>query len=202
MGFVEFHNAKDSHIWDKFREGNSSAFEMIYEQHIKVLANYGNRMSQDKDMVKDAIQDMFVDLWRNKENLGPTDSIKFYLIKAFRRNLVKKIVSAKKFESQDDVHVRFDGSFELAHDISIMSAEIEEIKLNELNKQLDRISPRQKEALFLRFYSGLNYTEISKTMGINQQSAYNMVFRALEILRERMALTLFTILPMIFMTFN
>jgi RNA polymerase sigma factor (sigma-70 family) len=202
MGFVEFYNAKDSHIWDKFREGNSSAFEMIYERHIKVLANYGNRMSQDKDMVKDAIQDMFVDLWRNKENLGPTDSIKFYLIKAFRRNLVKKIVAAKKFESQDDVHGTIDGSFELAHDISIMLAEIEESKLNELNKQLDRISPRQKEALFLRFYSGLNYTEISKTMGINQQSAYNMVFRALEILRERMALTLSTILPMIFMTFN
>ena len=202
MGFVEFYNAKDSHIWDKFREGNSNAFEMIYERHIKVLANYGNRMSHDKAMVKDAIQDMFVDLWRNKENLGQTDSIKFYLIKAFRRNLVKKIVAAKKFESQDDVHGTFDGSFELAHDISMMLAEIEESKLNELNKQLDRISPRQKEALFLRFYSGLNYTEISKTMGINQQSAYNMVFRALEILRERMALALSTILPMIFMTFN
>lgn len=194
MGFVEFYNAKDSHIWDKFREGNTSAFEMIYERHIKVLANYGNRMSGDAEMVKDAIQDMFVDLWRNRITLGSTDSIKFYLIKAFRRNLIKKIVTAKKSDAHVDVHSTFDGSFELAHDISIIQMEIEESKLNELNTQLDNLSPRQKETLFLRFYSGLNYTEISKTMGIRQQSAYNMVFRALEILRERMAHTFSSIL--------
>jgi len=202
MGFVEFHNVKDSHIWDKFREGNMSAFEIIYERNINVLANYGNRMCQDEDMVKDAIQDMFVDLWRNRINLGVTESIKFYLIKAFRRNLVKKIIVAKKLDTHNEAHGTFNGAFELAHDLSMISTEIEKSKLNELSKQLDNIPHRQKEALFLRFYSGLNYTEISKTMGINQQSAYNMVFRGLGILRERMTLTVSTIISFLTVYFN
>ncbi|MCG8309185.1 MAG: sigma-70 family RNA polymerase sigma factor [Cytophagales bacterium] len=189
MGFVEFHNVNDSQIWDKFRKGNVSAFEMIYERNINMLSNYGNRMSRDKDMVKDAVQDMFVDLWRNRANLGPTDSIKYYLIKAFRRNLVKKIAAARKFDSQEEVKTEYEGSFDLAHDESLIAAEIERSKRNELNEQLEKISPRQKEALFLRFYGGLDYAEISETMGINQQSAYNMVFRALELLRERMVLS-------------
>ncbi len=194
MGFVEFHKAKDSYIWDKFRDGNTSAFEIIYERHINFLANYGNRMCSNQEMVKDAIQDLFVDLWRNRSNLGNTESIKFYLAKAYRRNLIKKIVSANKFNQQIDSFESVNYGFELSHEISIIDAEIEEEKLTQLNKSLNKLPPRQKEALFLRFYSGLNYSEISEILEVNPQSAYNLVYRALEILRERMAYKLTTIL--------
>ena len=202
MGFVEFYNAKDSYIWEKFREGSTSAFEIIYERHVNILANYGNRMCQNEEIVKDAIQDMYIDLWRNKKNLSSTDSILFYLLKAFRRNLVKKIVASKKHHSHLNICEAENEYFELAHDDSIIAAEIEKSKLQELHKQLNALAPRQKEALFLRFYTGLNYTEISKTMGINQQSAYNMVFRALELLKERMPVVATMLLLMQISTSN
>jgi RNA polymerase sigma factor (sigma-70 family) len=187
MGFVEFHNASDKHIWDKFREGNPSAFEIMYERNINVLANYGKRMCSDTDLVKDAIQDMFIDLWRNHANLSSTDSIKYYLIKAFRRNLIKKINSAKKLDAHNENSSFFDGTFELSHELVMVESEIESEKLDLLNSMLNNLPPRQKEAVFLRFYGGLNYTEISDAMGINQQSAHNMVFRALEVLRDKMS---------------
>ena len=187
MGFVEFHNASDKHIWDKFREGNPSAFEIMYERNINVLANYGKRMCSDTDLVKDAIQDMFIDLWRNHANLSSTDSIKYYLIKAFRRNLIKKINSAKKLDAHNENSSFFDGTFELSHELVMVESEIESEKLDLLNSMLNNLPPRQKEAVFLRFYGGFNYTEISDAMGINQQSAHNMVFRALEVLRDKMS---------------
>ncbi len=196
MGFVEFHNASDKHIWDKFREGNPSAFEIMYERNINVLANYGKRMSGDTDMIKDAIQDMFVDIWRNRTNLNSTESIKYYLIKAFRRNLIKKINAAKKLDAHDENTAGFDGAFELSHDLVLVQSEIETERLDLLNSLLNNLPSRQKEAVFLRFYGGLNYTEISETMGINQQSAHNMVFRALEVLRDKMSCN-FTVLLMI-----
>lgn len=186
MGFVEFYNADDTYIWKKFRAGNPSAFEIIYERNINILANYGKRICSDEEMAKDAIHDVFVDLWRNRENLGDANSIKYYLLKAYRRNLIKKIVAAKKLNSHEDNIGNYTGAFELSPEISIIETEIEEEKLAQLDKLLNKLPPRQKEALFLRFYGGLNYSEISKIMGVNQQSAYNMVFRALEVLRERM----------------
>lgn len=187
MGFVEFYNADDVYIWEKFRVGNPSAFEIIYERNINVLANYGKRICSDEEMVKDSIHDMFVDLWKNRKNLGDAHSIKYYLLKAYRRKLIKKIVAAKKMNSLEDSFGTYSGGFELSHEISIIGAEIEEEKLAQLDKLLNELAPRPKEALFLRFYGGLNYSEISEIMGVNQQSAYNMVFRALEVLRERMA---------------
>ena len=190
MGHMEFYKAKDTQIWDEFRVGNSNAFEIIYERNIKILANYGKRICSDDEMVKDAIQDLFIDLWRSKANLQTTESIKFYLIKAYRRNLIKKIVASKKLETHDDTHGAYNGQFELSHEISIIEAELVEEMLGQLNSSLNGLPSRQKEALFLRFYTGLNYTEISRIMEVNQQSAYNMVFRALEVLREKMAYAL------------
>lgn len=198
MDVVEIYSATDFKIWEKFREGNWKAFGIIYERHIQMLANYGKRMSPDEDLVKDAIQDMFMDLWRNKENLSPTDSIKFYLIKALRRNLVKKIVTSKKFVVQDaSERSSQPGEFELSHELSLIELEIEKEKLAQLNESLNALPSRQKEALFLRFYSGLNYDEISQILDINLQSAYNMVFRGLETLRKTMKYTFTAIIPML-----
>jgi RNA polymerase sigma-70 factor (ECF subfamily) len=185
MGFVEFHNAKDSYIWDKFLEGNSSAFEILYERNVSLLANYGKRICQDKEMVKDAIQDVYVDLWRNRSNLGRTDSIKYYLLKALRRNLVKKLVAAKNADVKNYSAKAESEVFENSHDFTLMTLEFESEKISQVNDLLDSLPARQKEAIFLRFYNGLNFTEISSIMGINQQSAYNMVFRAIESLREK-----------------
>jgi len=186
MGFIEFHNADDKYIWNRFLEGSDSAFEIIYERHIKILANYGRRMHKDDELVKDAIQDMFVDVWKNRGNLGPTDSIKFYLLKAFRRNLIRKIKASKRFVSENGIYNAFDGFFEISHDFAIIKTEIEKETLDQLNQIINALPDRQKEAIFLRFYGGLNYHEISETMGINQQSAHNMVFKALSELRKKM----------------
>lgn len=193
MGYMEFYKASDTHIWNEFRGGNANAFEIIYIRNIKILANYGKRICIDDELVKDAIQDLFIDLWRNKANLGSTESIKYYLIKAYRRNLVKKIVASKKFQAHEDSHGTYHGTFELSYEISIIETELEEEKLNQLDRLLNNLPPRQKEALFLRFYTGLNYTEISKIMAVNQQSAYNMVFRAMEMLREKMTYPISTL---------
>lgn len=46
------------------------------------------------------------------------------------------------------------------------------------------LSPRQKEAIYLKFVSNLSYEEISKVMQMNYQSARNLVFRGLEKLRQ------------------
>lgn len=186
MGFVEFYKAKDAHIWDEFRLGNSNAFEIIYERHISILANYGRRICADDDMVKDAVHDLFIDLWNKKTNLGPTDSIKFYLLKAYRRNLVKKIVESKKLDAHNESIGSYDGAFELSHEFNIIEGEIEEENLSNLNKSLTELPPRIKEALFLKFRNGLNYAEISKIMEVNQQSSYNLIFKGIQILKEKM----------------
>lgn len=58
-------------------------------------------------------------------------------------------------------------------------------------KSLLTLSPRQKEAIYLKFVSDLSYVDLSKVMKLNYQSARNLVFRGLEKLRESYPKSLF-----------
>lgn len=178
-----FQDADDKILWNRFREGNSDAFEIIYQRCISKLANYGRRLCWDDELVKDAIHDLFLDLWKNRQNLGPTDSIEFYVIKAYRRNLIKKLETTRRW-----ANVKVEGpNFELSFEEKLIKSEHRQEQLEQLKEKLNTLSERHKEAVFLKFYWGLSYSKIAVIMGVNAQSANNMVFRAMKKLRKKMS---------------
>ena len=81
-GFAHsFENLSEKQLWQLFKNGSEDAYAFIYHKYFHVLYNYGRQFSDSKEGVKDCIQDLFVEIWDRKENLGDTDSIKFYLFK-------------------------------------------------------------------------------------------------------------------------
>lgn len=92
----------DSELWQKFREGSEDAYASIYEKFSPVLFSYGYRLSQDEDLVKDCIQDLFVNLWLSRRKLGATDSIKFYLFRSLRREIFRQGNNQKSYPHHDE----------------------------------------------------------------------------------------------------
>ena len=82
---------QDNKIWEDFKKGDKDALSQIYYQNVDLLFRYGNKFCTDREFVKDTIQDLFFDLIRTRHGLGVTDNIRFYLIKAFRRRLFRKL---------------------------------------------------------------------------------------------------------------
>lgn len=58
------------------------------------------------------------------------------------------------------------------------------LQKHKLQKALEKISPRQRESIYLRFIQELDYEEIGTILEINYQSAKNLVSRTLIKLRE------------------
>nr|GFC66022.1 hypothetical protein [Tanacetum cinerariifolium] len=52
---------------------------------------------------------------------------------------------------------------------------------------LNRLSKRQREALYLKFFDGFAYERIAEVMGLNTQSVRNLIFNALQVLRKVLA---------------
>src|ERR1700685_3446958 len=75
--------------WSQFKEGDRDAFSAIYQQHICQLITYGLKLCPDEDLLKDQIQELFVELWHSRNNLAPVRSVKFYLFKALRYKLIR-----------------------------------------------------------------------------------------------------------------
>ncbi|MEQ9287162.1 MAG: sigma-70 family RNA polymerase sigma factor [Cyclobacteriaceae bacterium] len=78
----------DVQLWGAFKDGNESAFITIYNTYFPMLYRYGFQYTKDKALIKDAIQDLFVELRQKRKRLSHTTSIKLYLYKSIRRKIL------------------------------------------------------------------------------------------------------------------
>src|SRR5665648_1258171 len=70
----------DTKLWEDFKNSEKYALTHIYYLYADPLFRYGKKFSSDNELVKDAIQDLFFDLIRTRDKLGPTDHIYFCLL--------------------------------------------------------------------------------------------------------------------------
>src|SRR3954469_24166231 len=80
----------DSIIWQSLKAGDRNSFGQIYQLHFKSLYEYGMRLLNNSDLVKDYIHDLFVKIWLNKSNLGEVKNVKSYLLISLRGAIYNK----------------------------------------------------------------------------------------------------------------
>ena len=177
----EYQVNSDTNLWNDFIKGDEDAFRLIYNNHVQTLFNFGCNFTHDKELVKDCIHDVFIDLSKYRSKLGPTDNIKLYLFKSLKHGIVRSLNKGKLFSAIDNENIPF--NYPVLSDDNQSEDEFEE-QHQHLQTSLETLTSRQKEAIFLKFVSGLSYEELSGVMKLNYQSARNLVFRGLEKLRE------------------
>jgi RNA polymerase sigma factor (sigma-70 family) len=172
----------NSLVWDEFRAGNESAFIQIYQDYFDKLYEYGMRIVRNEDLVKDAIQEMFIDLRKNRSHLGNTSSIKFYLFKCIKRKIIKEEGKWNgTLENLDHFHYF---QFEYSHEQHLIDQQIEVEKQKKLNVAIQNLSPRKREIIYYFYHEGLSYLQIQELMGFdNIKSARNLIYKALNLLK-------------------
>ena len=171
----------DFELWQKFREGSEDAYASIYEKFSPVLFNYGYRLIADEDLVKDCIQDLFVNLWQSRQKLSPTDSIRFYLFRSLRREIFHKSNDQKRWQDHDTVVLT---GQEPSFEDQWIREEEDQHRNEVLSRTFSNLSVRQREIIFFRFFENMDFEEISTLMEITPRAAYKLVYRALDAIRN------------------
>jgi RNA polymerase sigma factor (sigma-70 family) len=170
----------DLATWNFFRSGSSEAFSLIYQFHFKNLFNYGKKLTQDICLVEDSIHDVFIDLWSKRENLNDTDSIRFYLYKCLRRKIVKS-VSKNTQEVLDENNSLY---FSLPVEDEIISKETAKEQSIQLRNNFHKLTRRQREALYLKYYRNLDIQEMVSLLSLDLKSTYNLISKGKVNLRQ------------------
>lgn len=174
----------DAQLWELFKAGDKKAFDIIYDRLFQPLCGYGDKICEDKNLVEDVIQDLFISLWTRRGNLGGTDSIKFYLFRCLRRMLIRRMQQEEKRNSPYSSASRTNFQLELsAKAPSVAISEEEEERKQILSQALHKLTDRQREAIYLKFYNNLSFQEVAEVMEIEVRSVYNLVGRTIDILR-------------------
>ena len=180
-----FEGISDEALWKMFRKGDDGAFVFIYRNYIDALFNIGIQYTRNEALVKDCLQDFFVDLREKKHNLGETDNIKLYLFKSFRRRIVAVKQKESRFVFQDALKETF--AIEFAIDQKIMNSQFAEHQLQSLKTALEQLSSKERQIIYFYFYQNLSYTEIAEVLNYDHvSSARRSVYKILKKLRDFM----------------
>jgi RNA polymerase sigma factor (sigma-70 family) len=178
-------------LWNDFRKGDLEAFTKLYRKYLRPLYNYGKKICTNNAFVEDCIQDLFVELWKNKAQLNATESPKYYLFKSLRRKIFRELSGNKLLFEVITEEYNFEITLSAETDL-IYTQHLSEQQLH-LQKALEALTKRQREAIFLRFYENLSYEEVASIMSLELRSTYNLISKAIDALKRSAPYSLLTL---------
>ncbi len=176
-------NSSDIALWNQLRSGDEEAFSSLFERYYSTLVNYGKTLMTGEDRVKDCVQDVFVDIWTYRYKLNEAIVVKAYLLSSVRKRIARLHHREHIFSN-----IKHIDSLEFLFDFSIedrlIADETTAKKVEQLNKSINQLSDRQKEAIYLRYHQGLTVDQVAEVLNLNYQSTKNLLHRAILQLRK------------------
>lgn len=176
----------DSQQWVAMKSGDPVALETLYKLYSGPLYNYGSKFTGDKDLIKECIQELFVNLWTRRDFISHPSDVKNYLFKSFRLAVFKKAAFISKNDEYVDTEI-YPFTVSLSTEDDLIAGEENENLKQRLHNTISSLTDRQKEAIFLKFYENLSYDEIAEVMGISIKGTYKLMARSLGFLRDNLS---------------
>ncbi|MBA0883562.1 sigma-70 family RNA polymerase sigma factor [Flavobacterium sp. BBQ-18] len=165
------------------KAGDEKAFSTLFKKYYSYLIQYGNTFSPFSEKIQDCVQDVFTDIWVYRNSVSDTVVVKAYLLSCVRKRIVRLQQRDKVFNKTKSVDA-IDFLFDFSIEQQLISDELTAGKVAHLNKVLNVLPARQKEALYLRYHHGLNVDQVAEILNVNYQSANNLLHRALVNIRK------------------
>lgn len=167
-------------LWAGVRRQDYQSLTELYRQVYPDLLNFGLYFGHDSATAKDAVNQIFLELWERGEGLPAVDNVRSYLITYLRRKLLRDYERSNRLSALTDNESGSQRSYE---DIVIQSQQEEHIR-QRLRAALAQLTPRQKELIEMRFFRGLSNEAICQETGMNVNTVYNTISSALKTLRQ------------------
>jgi RNA polymerase sigma-70 factor (sigma-E family) len=164
---------------DVIEIGSRWSFAALYEHHAPAALRLAYLLTGERELAEDLVQDAFVKVLGRFDDLRHRDAFEAYLRRTlinlshstFRRRRVERAYAARERQ-----HVRTTP----VTPVPDLEAQ------NEMWHRLQRIAPRQRAALVLRYYVDLSEQETAETLGCSLRSVKSLVSRGLGGLRDQL----------------
>jgi RNA polymerase sigma-70 factor, ECF subfamily len=173
---------EDRELVEQVRAGNDAAYDEVFHTWYPTLVRVAAALVRDGDAAEEVAQDVMHELWRRRETLDPTASLRAYLLRSVRNRSLNHLRHLRvRRESEAEVEALYDEP--LAADQPIVARELADA----VQAAFDELPPRCREVFELSRIRGLKYAEIAETLGISQKTVEAQMGKALRVMRERLA---------------
>jgi len=179
---MKLRESKD--LWYKFICGSDDALSKLYNRFVHELYSYGLKIHGDDDLVKDCIQEVFINLIDKRKELIISDAIDLYLFKSLRNKLLEELRSRnRRTDIAKSIAFGVDDQ-EYSIEKSIIKSEEERFRGNRMTEAMNSLSDYQKEAIYLKYSQGFEYEKIAELLDIDVSSARTLIYRSLKKMKD------------------
>ena len=173
-------------FWQKFVEDqdNYEAFSGIYNLYINDLLSYGISLGFSEETCRDAAHDVFFKLFTEKKRLSSVKNPTAYLFRSLRNHLFN-IQKRQKRLSPDCAFEKNTFTTEITVLDTLIDEEENQKLKNLVEELLKELTPRQREAIYLRYMQEMDYENIALLLNMNANSTRRLVSRGIESLRNK-----------------
>ncbi|GAB3915562.1 RNA polymerase sigma factor [Larkinella terrae] len=170
-------------LWQEYRTGDMFALAKIMQSYYSDLFHWGMRLHADREFVKDCIQELFLNLWKQQKTVRSVENVRAYLFVTLKSRILREL-SKKHTTHQSTLSEEYAFSVEFAADVQLIEEENEVFQIRKLEHGINHLPERQKELIYLRFYQNLSFEQIADVMHLGRQSVYNLLQKSLISLRK------------------
>ncbi|MEZ5056122.1 MAG: RNA polymerase sigma-70 factor [Saprospiraceae bacterium] len=175
-------NVSDEQILTVLQSDAQRGIELIFKKYYSYVVSVIFRVSNNYDLAEDIAQDVFFELWRKKEQLNISTSLRPYLRRASINKTLNHFRDQKINFASDEQLPSLAGGLTKAQ--QQMEADEMEAYITNL---IDQLPERCRVIFILSRYEELSYKEIAENLQISEKTVENQISKALKFLRENLA---------------
>ncbi|MBN9380762.1 MAG: sigma-70 family RNA polymerase sigma factor [Chitinophagaceae bacterium] len=165
-------------------ERPADQIEQWYTSFYPILLKMGKVFRLPEEEIKDGIHQFFLELLEKGVQNDAIVNPRAYLVTAFHRKLIDRcrLLIRKGNESGN-----------IMMDQAAVTPSIQEIliqlqtsseRIDKMREVFQRLPPRCKSVLSLKFYKGMSTEQIALYTGLSKRSVYNNLFEGIKLLRK------------------
>lgn len=166
----------------KIKASDEAAFSRLFHLLHPRLVKFSWRYTQNKSSAQDIVQESFLKLWQKRSVIDPEQSLQSYLYQIVRNHSLNYL----RDHNSDDVAIDDLPDHALQSEDYIPSMVSADDKHGAKMLQLiDKLPGRQREAIRLSRFEGLDHDEIAYVMDISPRTVNNHIVKAVKRLRKQ-----------------
>lgn len=166
--------SSDDHIISVIRTNKQKAMEIAFDRYWELLLRHTFRKLQSEDLAKDIVQESFIVMWQNIDQLTSDQELLPYLYGVVRNKI---LIQFRKDEVRLRYVLQHSGNTEKlepsSHQI-LLNKELQSI----VSDEVDKMPAKMREIYVLKKEENYSIKEIAQRLKISEQTVKNQLLNA------------------------
>ena len=171
----------DNILKNELEKGNQKALVFLMNTYHQPLCMYVFSLSNDYELAKDIVQNVFIKIWDKRKKIQSIKSIKSFLYRSAYNSAIDEWRKDKKMLPIEQKHLQA-----LNEIVEDKNEDLLQNLIKLVRQEIQKLPPRCKETFLLSKEDGLTNIEISNIMNVSVRTVETQMNKGFKILREKL----------------